>query len=152
MVSPCPFLRRLAPRQPSKAPSYVAEPSVSSRPGRPRRPPGPTGRKRLDESPLPRRDGNRRRPSRGARPPANGMLYRRRIGTVEWQQALRALVDEYRNRCLWFLDRDYYPVTPDEARMVLAHIEHSGDLSAFQRARRIREWLSLTSNARSAAS
>lgn len=74
------------------------------------------------------------------------------MGAVEWQGTLRALIDEYRNRCLWFLDRDYYPETPDQARTVLAHIERSGDLNAFRRARRIREWLSQNSSATSAGS
>jgi hypothetical protein len=71
---------------------------------------------------------------------------------VDWQGALRTLIDEYRNRCLWFLDRGYYPATAHEALAVLAHIERSGDLKAFRRAREIREWLSANSSATSAAS
>jgi hypothetical protein len=60
--------------------------------------------------------------------------------------ALRALVDENRHRCLWFLRRDYYPSTPEEALSVLAAIERQGSLAAFQRCAEIRQWLSLPSS------
>ncbi len=66
--------------------------------------------------------------------------------------ALHALVDDYRDRCLWFLRRDFYPTTVAEARHVLDAIERHGDRDAFKRAGRIRQWLSLPSSAASAAS
>jgi len=66
--------------------------------------------------------------------------------------ALRALVDEYRSRCLWFLRRDYYPRTPEEARRVLDWIRRRGDLAAFRRAGEIEAWLSRHSSGASAAS
>lgn len=65
-------------------------------------------------------------------------------------QALRALVDEYRDRCLWYLRRDYYPVTRDEALRVLDAIERHGSRDAFRRAAEIRSWLSPPSSATSA--
>jgi hypothetical protein len=34
-------------------------------------------------------------------------------------QALRALVDEYRDRCLWYLRRDYYPATVEEVGRIV---------------------------------
>ncbi len=71
---------------------------------------------------------------------------------MEWQGPLRVLIDEYRNRCLWFLERDYYPSTPREALTVLGDIERRGDLAAFRRAREMRGWLSADSSATSAAS
>ncbi len=71
---------------------------------------------------------------------------------MTWQEALRELVDEYRDRCLWFLQRDYYPATPQEAERILSYIERNGDLQAFQRAARIRAWLSPPSSATSAGS
>ena len=71
---------------------------------------------------------------------------------MEWQSALRDLMDEYRSRCLWFLRPDYYPEGEEEAEQVLRAIERHGDRAAFQRSARIRQWLSPTSNATSAGS
>lgn len=65
-------------------------------------------------------------------------------------RALRALVDDYRDRCLWFLRRDYYPSTREEGLRVLAAIERHGDVDAFRRASDIRRWLSPPSSATSA--
>src|SRR5436309_16104260 len=47
---------------------------------------------------------------------------------------MRALVDEYRERCLWFVRPDYYPSTPGEVLRVLRWIRARGDREAFQRA------------------
>lgn len=65
---------------------------------------------------------------------------------------VRSLVDEYRERCLWFVRSDYYPSTPDEILRVLRWIRARGDREAFQRAGKIEEWLSRTSSEKSAAS
>lgn len=54
----------------------------------------------------------------------------------------RALADEYRARCLWFLRADYLPATPEEACRVLTYIERHGDLQAYRRAAPLRQWLS----------
>jgi hypothetical protein len=54
----------------------------------------------------------------------------------------RALMDEYRQRCLWFLRLDYYPETPREAVRVLRSIEKHGDVAAFKKAANLRRWLS----------
>ena len=62
------------------------------------------------------------------------------------------LVDEYRLRCLWFLTLDYYPRTDAERMRVLQSIERHGDLTAFQRAATLRQWLSRLSSDTSAAS
>ena len=67
-------------------------------------------------------------------------------------QPLRALVDAYRARCLWFLRPDYYPSTAGEALRVLSAIQRHGDREAFQRAAEIRQWLSAGSSATSAGS
>lgn len=66
--------------------------------------------------------------------------------------SLRALIDEYRARCLWFLRPDYYPATEAEALRVLDAIERHGDRAAFQRSSEIRQWLSQSSSAASAGS
>ena len=65
---------------------------------------------------------------------------------------VRSLVDDYRQRCLWFVRPDYYPSTPDEILRVLRWIRARGDREAFQRAGKIEEWLSRTSSEQSAAS
>jgi hypothetical protein len=65
---------------------------------------------------------------------------------------LRGLVDEYRTRCLWFLRRDLYPETRDEAVRVLRQIERHADRDGFVRAARIRRWLSHPSSRPSADS
>ena len=64
--------------------------------------------------------------------------------------ALNAFIDDQRVRCLWFLRRDFYPVTGDEQRRVLDAIERHGDVSAFMRARSFKACLSLPSNDESA--
>jgi len=64
-------------------------------------------------------------------------------------EALRALVDEYRDRCLWYLRRDYYPETRDEGLRVLDAIARHGGVDAFRRAAEIRSWLSPPSSATS---
>ncbi len=54
---------------------------------------------------------------------------------------LRALVDEYRARCLWYFREDYYPQTLSEAARVLSAIEKHGDVEGFKRAATLRQWL-----------
>ncbi len=65
-------------------------------------------------------------------------------------QAVNALVDEYRVRCLWYLRADYYPDTVEAAIRVLQAIENHGDVAAFKKAAPLRQWLSQHSNATSA--
>ena len=48
--------------------------------------------------------------------------------------AIRALVGQYRGRCLWFLRRDYYPATNEEQETVLGYIQRYGDLEGHRRA------------------
>ena len=71
---------------------------------------------------------------------------------MRWQEALHELVDEYRDRCLWFLRSDYYPDSPEQFEQVLRYIERYGDLEGFKRAARIRAWFSHESNATSVGS
>ena len=47
------------------------------------------------------------------------------------EPVLRALVDDYRDRCLWFLARDYYPRTTAEALRVLDAIQRHGQAGRF---------------------
>ena len=70
----------------------------------------------------------------------------------EVASAVNQLADEYRSRCLWFLRADFYPETDVDRLTVLAYIERYGDRAAFQKAAAVRQWLSRTSNERSAVS
>ena len=72
--------------------------------------------------------------------------------SAELRAEVARLVDEQRSRCLWFLRPDYYPESDEEIERTLRAIERSGDQNAFRRARKLRQWLSPTSNARSAGS
>jgi hypothetical protein len=66
--------------------------------------------------------------------------------------AVRILVDDYRERCLWFLRSGYYPRSPEEVLRILRWIRDHGDRDAFRRTGEIERWLSQTSNETSAAS
>ena len=68
----------------------------------------------------------------------------------ETEESFRLIVDEYRDRCLWFLRSDYYPCSTAERLKVLDCIERYGDLAGYRRARGLRQWLSQSSNAASA--
>jgi hypothetical protein len=74
------------------------------------------------------------------------------LPSFEADAALREIVDECRDRCLWFLRRDYYPATLEEANRVLDAIQHHGSRDVFRRAAQIRLWLSRPSSATSAGS
>ena len=67
-------------------------------------------------------------------------------------EALNALVKDYRTRCLWFLRADYYPATREEQLRVLDYVQRYGDRDAHVRAANLRQWLSPLSNANSAVS
>lgn len=61
--------------------------------------------------------------------------------TDEMQRQVNELVEAYRDRCLWFLGRDYYPSDVESALRALGHIQRHGDLKAFQRADELTQWL-----------
>lgn len=60
---------------------------------------------------------------------------------------LPALIEEYRERCLWFLRPDYVPKTVSEIIKVLDLIERYGDRTGYERAEEIKAWLSPHSKA-----
>ena len=66
--------------------------------------------------------------------------------------ALRALMNEYRSQCLWFLRGDYYPSTDEEWLRVLEQIERHGDREAYRKTSAIKQWLSRNSSAASVGS
>ena len=69
---------------------------------------------------------------------------------TESAAAVNDLVDEYRTRCLWFLQPDWYPATLADRLRALEYIERRGDNAGFRRARALREWLSRNSREASA--
>ncbi len=64
---------------------------------------------------------------------------------------VRALTEQYRAQCLWFLRADYSPGNVADACQALDYIQRHGDLEAFRRAGELRTWLSQISSAASAA-
>lgn len=60
---------------------------------------------------------------------------------TDLQKKLAELIEEYRDRCLWFLRPDYVPQTPEEVRRVLDLIEQYGDLAGYRRAEDLKSWL-----------
>ena len=69
-----------------------------------------------------------------------------------FERRLHALVGRYRTQCLWDLKRDLDLDQRDVATMVLRRIASCADTSGYIEARGLLDWLSLTSNARSAVS
>jgi len=68
------------------------------------------------------------------------------------RRQINQLVDEYRDRCLWFLRTDYYPADRQEVLRTLDYIRRYGDREAFRRAGELYQWLSQNSSKPSAAS
>ena len=64
-------------------------------------------------------------------------------------EQMAGLVEEYRDRCLWFLRPDYRPATHEEMLRVLEWIERYGDRAGYERAEEIKAWLSRDSRPRS---
>lgn len=59
------------------------------------------------------------------------------------------LIEEYRDRCLWFLDPAFVPTNAADALRALDLIERYGDRAAFLKAEELRPWLSPLSSAKS---
>lgn len=60
----------------------------------------------------------------------------------ERKREILELVEEYRDRCLWFLRPDYVPSTPEEIDLALEYIERYGDQRAYRHVEEIKKWLS----------
>lgn len=69
-----------------------------------------------------------------------------------FERRLNALVGRYRAQCLWDLKADLDPQQRVVATMVLRRIASCADTSGFVEARGLLDWLSRTTNARSAVS
>lgn len=68
---------------------------------------------------------------------------------AEIMAEIEELVEEYRDRCLWFLRRDFTPRNAEEALRILDLIDRYGDRACFQRTHRLRRWLQLPTSAES---
>jgi hypothetical protein len=64
------------------------------------------------------------------------------------QTELIALLEKYRNRCLWFARPDYVPASREEWLRTLDLIERYGDMEAFKHVKEAKEWLSPPSKGR----
>ncbi|MCD4653741.1 hypothetical protein K8T06_07375 [bacterium] len=53
---------------------------------------------------------------------------------------IRSLIDEQRDRCLWFLANDYYPKDSDSVIYILDTIRKHGNLDAFRKAEELKRW------------
>lgn len=60
------------------------------------------------------------------------------IGSEEFKSVVR----DYRQTCLWFANDAYHPQDDVQLEQILSAIESSGDMAAFKRVGRIRQWLS----------
>ncbi len=72
--------------------------------------------------------------------------------TEDVRRQVNALVDAYRDRCLWFLRADYYPTDREDVLRTLDYIRRYGDREAFRKAGELYQWLSQDSSKPSAAS
>lgn len=60
---------------------------------------------------------------------------------ADLKESIAVLVEQYRDRCLWFLRPDYLPSTREEVLRALDLIERYGDRAGYKRAEEIRAWL-----------
>ena len=67
----------------------------------------------------------------------------------EIETELVSAVDDYRSMCFWNLPEDFKPVTRAQKILALDRLERYGDLAAYKRAGRIRQWLSPHSSPKS---
>jgi len=66
---------------------------------------------------------------------------RREHEMKQMQGEIHKLVEEYRDRCLWFLRPDYWPDSREHVLRTLDLIERYGDRAGYKRAEEIRTWL-----------
>ena len=74
-----------------------------------------------------------------------GMTVERIANSREYQ----SLVADYRSMCLWSMPDCSHPSSLRQIDCVLRSIENYGDLAAYKRAGRIRQWLSPHSSPKS---
>lgn len=57
-------------------------------------------------------------------------------------EEVKSAVNDYRSMCFWSVAPDFFPVNLSQLQFVLDSLDRYGDLSAYRRSGRIREWLS----------
>ena len=62
---------------------------------------------------------------------------------------LRSLIDDYRGMCLWNFAEDFMPKDEQQVLFAVEALENYGDMNAYRKAGRIREWLSQASKQKS---
>ncbi len=67
------------------------------------------------------------------------------VNSTEYQ----SLVSDYQSMCLWSMPDCSHPTSLTQLGYVLRSIENYGDLAAYKRAGRIRQWLSPLSSPKS---
>ena len=63
-----------------------------------------------------------------------------------------AFIETHRERCLWFVRRDYHPCTEDERRWLLTEIQRRSDRATFASAGLLKRCLSPISSGGSVVS
>ena len=71
-----------------------------------------------------------------------GIIRRMTVKEIVESEAFKAVVEDYRDVCLWFADLSKPPRNEVQLEQVLSSIETYGDANAFKRVGRIRSWLS----------
>ena len=54
----------------------------------------------------------------------------------------KAIVDDYRTMCFWSMDEGFFPKNERQLVLIAENLERYGDMSAYRKAGKIREWLS----------
>jgi len=54
---------------------------------------------------------------------------------------VRSVVEDYRSMCFWNVAEDFFPRDRAQLLMALDSLEKYGDMAAYRRAGRIRQWL-----------
>ena len=63
------------------------------------------------------------------------------IEDIVRSQEYRSVVEDYRDTCLWFANDVSNPKNRLQLEQILSSIEANGDMAAYKRAGRIRQWL-----------
>ena len=57
-------------------------------------------------------------------------------------EEVRSVVDDYRDMCFWSMDCNFRPGNEQELLVMADCLDNYGDMAAYRRSGRIRQWLS----------
>jgi len=63
------------------------------------------------------------------------------IEEIVQTEDVRSLIADYRGMCFWNMAEDFYPQNRAQLLMAMDCLEKYGDMNAYRRAGRIRQWL-----------